>query len=84
MDKEILVTEECTSQWTFPLSENQKGAGTLRLDNNITRHIVNNLENLIDLTVVYNDRKMLWKRSVDNLRKAIYVIRKIRLQEINY
>ena len=50
--------------------------GTLHLDNNRTRCIIENFEFLIDLTVVDNYRKMLWKISVDNLRKAINVIKK--------
>ena len=37
---------------------------------------IENLEILIDLAVVDADRKILWKRSVDNLRKEIHIIRK--------
>ena len=74
IDKEILGTEENLSQWTLSLGENQKDVGTLRLDNNRTRRIIENLDILIDLTAVDNDRKILWKRSMDDLRQAIHVI----------
>ena len=75
-NNEMLGTELNPSQWSFPLTENQKGVGTLRLDNNRTRSIIDEFDKLIDITVIDNDRKTLWKRCVECLKLAFNIVRK--------
>ena len=47
INNEILESEQYPSQWTFLLSENQKGISTLCLDNNRIRCIIQNMYSLV-------------------------------------
>ena len=76
INNEILGSEQYPSQWTFPLSENQKGIGTLRLDNDRTRCTIQNMCSLIDISVVDQNRVISWKRTLHDLQKAIDLFRK--------
>ena len=71
INNEVLGSEQYPSQWTFPLSENQKGISVLRLGNDRTRCIIQNMCSLIDISIVDQNRVILWKRALHNLQKAI-------------
>lgn len=76
INKDILGTEINPSQLSFPLTENQKEVGALRLDSNRIRSIIDELDKLIDATAMDINRKMLWKRCADNFKKAIKISQK--------
>ena len=71
INTEMLWVEFNPSQWSFPVSENQKEEGTLRLNNNRIIIIIDKLDKLKDMKVIDNGTKILWKRFIDNLKKAI-------------
>lgn len=76
VNESILGTEENPSQWHFPLNETKTNVGMLRLDNNRTRLIVDDLEEIINATCTDENRKTLWKRSLNNIRIALILLRK--------
>ena len=83
INNENLGVEEYPAQQTFALSENQKGVGTLSLDNNRTRYIVENIDRLINAIIVDDNRKVSQKRAMQNLKKHLkyYAKRKIMLKK---
>ena len=52
INNEIVGSKLYLLQWIFPLSKNQKGIGTSRLDNNRRRYIIQNISSLIDIFII--------------------------------
>ena len=76
VNKSILGNEENPSQWHFPLNETKTNVNVLRLDNNRTRLIINDLEAIVDATCTNENRKTLWKRCLENVRLVLILLRK--------
>ena len=73
---QILGTNEGPSQWRFPLAEDGS-MGTLSMDNNRTRSIVNEIELLIEVCFPDSDgRKRRLLRCFPRYRDALTILRK--------
>ena len=72
----ILGTAVAPAQWRFPLSEDGT-MGTLSMDNNRTRSIINSIELLIEVSFSCNDpKRLLLLRCFPRYRAAMVLLRK--------
>ena len=74
INKKILGTDNNPSQWYFPLNKKKDNIGQLRIDNNRTRILVQNINMLIDVTVCNSNCKTLWKRCVEQIIRALEIL----------
>ena len=76
MQKEILGTTFAPSQWRFPLTEDGN-LGTLSMDNNRTRRVVNAIELLIDASFDATDgNRDILLQCFPHYRSALLILRK--------
>ena len=64
VNSDILGDDYHMGQWRFPISDDQKGVGQLRMHNPHTRKFIKKLDILIELCVVDNTRREKWIRMI--------------------
>ena len=72
----VLGSEDNPSQWACPYDAKEQEIGTICLDNNRTRAIVQQLDPLIDICIDDPERKEEWKQSVKFHCNALELLRK--------
>jgi hypothetical protein len=71
----ILGTDEAPSQWRFPLAEDGT-MGTLSMDNNRTRSVMNEIELIIQVSFPDSDSKDKLLKCFPHYRAALTILRK--------
>lgn len=78
-NKQIWGTEENPTQWQCPRDEAKKELGTICLDNNKTRRLINAIDHLYGFCLEHSDeqdsRYFLWKRCIPFYRQAMIIVR---------
>ena len=64
------------SHWECPRDDSKNEIGIICLDNNRTRAVVNNIEDLVDVCIIHPEKKDQWKHCLRNYRCAIEILRK--------
>ena len=72
---EVFGSDDNPAQWQCPFDGNDKQIGTICLDNNRMRALVDELRALIDICIVDNDRKEKWKQFVGFHSKSLEILR---------
>lgn len=80
-NKQVWGNDNNPTQWVCPRDENKKEIGTICLDNNKTRKVIDNIELLLPYCVQdpmddeQSGRMAVWKRCVPHYRDAILTVR---------
>jgi len=76
MNMIVIGTTIYPGQWDCPKDKGKNKVGIICLDNNCTRKVVNSFDLFVDLCIVDENEKYQWKRSIDQYRKAMKLLRK--------
>jgi hypothetical protein len=77
INEQILGDSDQAGEWRCPLEDQGKKIGTICLDNNRVRLILNKLDGLVDICIPQGDRNRDWKYCItDHYSPAMEILRK--------
>ena len=75
----ILGTDDTPSQWSVPTVKHKgesTSIGIINMENYKMRHIINSIDDLIDISIKDPNRRSRWKYSVKHYHHAMIIMRK--------